>query len=165
MSNTLEGDTHVNGVLSARTFNPPNASITRDDQVATQSDPIDTGKLQHRFIKTEALTDHATDSAVVRRVVHVVKGATGSIVSFTAGVTVAATATGVCAVNLYVNGTTVLSGTIDLDSANAAFSQEAGTVTDPDLVAGDVVEIGIDSTSGANKPKGVNATVVIDEMP
>jgi hypothetical protein len=160
----IEGPLHVNGTLSASSFNPPDNTLTRDAQFAAGLN-LDADKIQHRFIKTEALTDHATDSAVVRRVVHVVKGSTGSIVSFTAGVTVVATATGVCTVNLYVNGTTVLSAVITLDSANTAFSQEAGTVTDPDLVAGDVIEIGIDSTSGANKPKGVNATVVIDEMP
>jgi hypothetical protein len=160
----LEGDVFVNGTLSAKTFNPPDNSITRDAQIAAGLN-LDASKIEHRYVKTLALTDHATDSAVVRKVVHVVQGATATINSFSAGVTVAATLTGACVVNLYVNGTTVLSATITLDSANAAFAQEAGTLSDADLVAGDVVEIAIDSTTGANKPKGVNATVVIDEMP
>jgi hypothetical protein len=160
----LEGDVYINGTLSAKNFNPPDNSITRQEQVAAGIN-LDASKVEHRYVKTEALTDHATDSAVVRRVVHVVQGATATIQSFSAGVTVAATSTGVCAVDLKVNGSSVLSATITLDSANAAFSQEAGTLADADLVAGDVVEISIDSTSGSNKPKGVNATVVIDEMP
>lgn len=161
----LEGDVHINGTLSAKTFNPPDSTITRDAQIGTTSDPIAATKMDHRHTITIPLSDHATDSAVIRKVVHVVKGATATIQSFVAGVTVAATATGECDVDLKVNGTTVLSADIKLDSGNAAFSQEAGTITDPDLVVGDVVEISIDATSGANKPKGVHATVVIDEAP
>lgn len=160
----IEGPLHVNGTLSASSFNPPDNIITRNAQIAAGVN-LDADKVEHRYTITTALTDHATDSAVVRKVVHVVKGTTASIVSFVAGVTVAATSTGECDVDLKVNGTSVLSADIKLDSGNAAFSQEAGTVTDPDLVAGDVVEISIDATAGSDKPKGVNATVVIDEMP
>lgn len=161
----IEGSLHVNGTLSAASFNPPDSTITRNAQIATTSDPIGTDKVKHRHTITLALTDHATDSAVIRKVVHIVKGATATIESFVAGVTVAATATGECDVDLKVNGTSVLSADIKLDSANAAFSDEAGTVTSPNLVAGDVVEMAIDATTGANKPKGVHATVVIDEAP
>lgn len=165
MSSRLEGDVHINGALSAKTFNPPDSTITRNAQVGTTSDPIGTTKLMHRHTLTIPLTDHVTDSVAVRKVVHVVKGATATIDSFVAGVTVAATSTGEAVIDLKVNGVSVLSATITLDVGNAAFSQEAGTVTDPDLVAGDVVEVSIESTAGANKPKGVHATVVIDEKP
>lgn len=166
MGTRVEGDVHVNGQLSAQTLALPISAISRNDQVSTTGDPIDATKLEHRHTITMPLSDHATDSAVVRKVAHVVQGATAEILSFEAGVTVAATATGVCAVDLKVNGSTVLTGTITLDSGNAAFSQESAPgFTDTTLVAGDVVEISIESTSGANKPKGVHATVVIDEKP
>lgn len=162
----IEGNLHVNGQLSAVTMPLATGAVSRNDQVATTGDPIDATKLEHRHTITVPLSDHATDSAVVRKVAHVVQGATADIVSFEAGVTVAATSTGVCAVDLKVNGSTVLTGTITLDSGNAAFSQEAAPgFTDTTLVAGDVVEISIESTSGSNKPKGVHATVVIDEKP
>lgn len=166
MSSRLEGDVYINGALSAKTFNPPDSTITRNAQIGTTSDPISVSKVQHRHIKTVWLSDHATDGAVKRVVAHVVIGATATIAAFKAGVTVAATLTGAVVVDLKVNGTSVLSSATTLDSANAAFSQEdAAGFTDTDLVAGDVVEVSINSVAGSTLPKGVHATVVIDEMP
>jgi len=161
----LEGDLFVNGALSAQTLNIPTGGISRSAQVATTGDPIEATKLQHRHSKTYPLTDHVTDAVAKRVAIHVCK-AVASIVSFQAGSTVAATSTGAAVVDLKVNGTTRLTGTITLDSGNAAFAQESAPgFTDVTLVAGDVVEVAINSVSGSPLPKGVHATVVIDEMP
>lgn len=162
----IDGNLHITGTLSAQSYNPPSGAISRNDQINTVSDPITANKLEQRHVITTYLSDHATDAAVKRVVAHIVQGASATIESFKAGVTVAATSTGEAVIDLKVNGVSVLSGTITLDSTNAAFSQESAPgFTDTDLATGDVVEVSINSVSGSALPKGVHTVLKIDEMP
>lgn len=117
-------------------------------------------KIQHQHELTFAQPNTAATAET--KVVHVVKGATGTIVAFRAGSIVAATSTGVATVNLKKNGTTVLSAVITLDNANTAYIVEEGTISVPALAAGDVltVEVAVSSTV---LPTGLFAQVVLRE--
>lgn len=119
-------------------------------------------KLQHQYQVgyAQASGTNATDEA---RVVHVSRGA-GTIVSFNAGNVVAATGDATCAVDLKVNGVSVLSAPISLDSTSAAYSLVAGTVSSAAYTADDVIEITIDGTIGTGAlAKGVFGALVVRE--
>ena len=78
----LEGDIYVNGSLVAKTFTAPTSSVSNDAIQASAG--ISASKLQHQYEPVYS-QDSTTDAVVERRVIHIVKGATGSIVSFAAG--------------------------------------------------------------------------------
>lgn len=156
----FEGDVHVAGAFSCKTFAPPAGSVT-SASIKTDAG-VESTKLQHRFQPTCAQPN--TAAADETRVAHVVYGATGSIVAFSAGSIAKAVGDATCTVDLKVNGTSVLSAPITLDNANTNRVAEAGTVTTPALVAGDVVEVVIDGTIGTGTlPTGVFACVTLTE--
>lgn len=156
----FEGDVHVAGALSCKTFSPPASSITN---TAVKADAgISATKLEHRFQLVAAQAN--TAAADETRVIHVVYGATGSIVAFKAGSIAKAVGDAITTVDLKVNGSSVLSAVITLDSANTNRVAESGTVSTPALVAGDVLEIVIDGTIGTGTlPTGVFAQVTLTE--
>lgn len=164
MANRIEDDLHVAGTISAEGMAVPANSINNAALQSGQN--FDAEKFEQQRNIAVDLSTHTADAATVRKVVHVVYGATGSLIEFAAGVTVAATSTGACTVDLLVNGASVLSSVITLDSTNAAFTGlEAGVISDTALVAGDVIEVAIASATGSTLPKGVHARVVLNELP
>lgn len=156
----LEGDLNVAGSITCRTFSPPAGSILN---AAVKADAgIEATKLQHRFQPVVAQPN--TAAADETRVAHVVYGASGAIVAFAAGSIAKAVGDATCTVDLKVNGATVLSTPITLDNANTNRLAEAGTVTTPALVAGDVLEVVIDGTIGTGTlPTGVFAQITLTE--
>ena len=162
MSTIIESDMYVNGTLTAKQFAAPTGSVNADAIVALAG--VEASKLQHQHQPVAVLTDHATDAAAGKReVLHVVRGATAQVIAFRAGCTVAATSTGTCSVDLKKNGTTMLSGTITINSGVAAFDLVTGTLSSTDLVAGDVLEAHITAASGSTLPRGIFAQAVIRE--
>jgi len=156
----IEGDVYITGSLGSKTFSPPDASITNASVKAAAG--ISATKLEHRFQRVLAQAN--TAAADETRVVHVVYGATGAIVAFSAGSIAKAVGDAITTVDLKVNGSSVLSAVITLDSANTNRVAEAGTVTTPALVAGDVLEVVIDGTIGTGTlPTGVFAQVTLTE--
>jgi hypothetical protein len=90
----------------------------------------------------------------------------GTINSVKAGSIVAATGDSTVTIDVRKNGTTVLSGTIALDSANTARVVEAGTVdgAQDDVVADDWIEVVISVSAGTGTlPTGLFVQVEIDE--
>jgi len=120
-------------------------------------------KVQHQYSPLFAQANSAAASDT-GRVLHVVKGATGTIVAFRAGSIVAAIGAATVTVDLKKNGTTVLSAVITLDSGNTAYIVEEGTISVPAVVAGDVLTLVIVATAGGGTlPTGLFAQVVIRE--
>jgi hypothetical protein len=92
-----------------------------------------------------------------------VKGATATLVAFGAGSVSVASGGGNAVIDLLKNGTTILTGTITLDSSNVAYVlEDAAGFTTTSLVAGDVLEFKLTSAT-ATKPKGVFCRLTIRE--
>lgn len=90
------------------------------------------------------------------RAIAVIRGASGTLLSFKAGSIAAAVGNATCTVDLKKNGTTVLSSVITLDNANTARVSEAGTLSVTTLAAGDLLEVVVDGTVGTGTlPTGV----------
>lgn len=159
---TIESDVYVNGSLYAKTFTMPSGVVVNDSVSATAA--IAASKLQHQHQITTPLTDHATDAAVVRKVLHRVKGATATLVEFGVGATVAAGSATTVTVDLLKNGSSILSATISLDIATSAFTLKTPSgYTSTALVAGDVLEVNVSAVTGANEPKGLFTALTIRE--
>ena len=157
----IEGDMYVAGSLTARTNTPSDLAVTNAHIAAAAA--IAATKLQHQFKKVVS-QDEDTAAADDGRVIHVVHGATGTVTAFQAGSVAAATGTDTCTVDLHKDGTTILTGVITLDNANAAYTPEAGTIDSGSVVAGDVLEVIFNATAGdGTLPTGVYASMVIVE--
>lgn len=165
----LPNDVNVLGHFSAHSMTIPANTVRGSDVSATPADAIPASKLQHSFVKTYAQESTAV-AAVERKVLHVVRGATATLRDFGVGSITVATGTGNAVFDLYrVRAgvlTTLLSGTITLDSGNAVGVLEpASGFADQALIAGDWVEFRVVSSAvgSGTKPVGVVAQVAIDE--
>lgn len=160
-SSRVEGNLHVTGTLTAEGLVPSAGSVTDNSVLAGAN--VAATKLEHQYIVTEDLCNHATAAAAVRKVIHVVRGATGSVVAFGAGSTVIAVSSGTATITLKKNGSTILSGSIVLDSSNTVNVLEAAPgFTSTALVVGDVLEAEITAVA-STEPKGVFVVLVIRE--
>jgi len=161
----VEGDVYVNGSLSSKTMTLP-ASAVGDAQVQASAG-INATKLQHQHRKGLAQASGSTATAETR-VVHVAAAA-GTLTRFEAGVVVPPSNGGgdrTVTFDLKVNGSSVLASTIVIDKTNTARQVETATVSSPDLVAGDVVEITITvGGSTGTQAQGAFAQVTVNEHP
>lgn len=162
MPSRIDGDLFVTGTMVAGSMTLPAACVT--DTAVQAGTGIDATKLQHQHQITTPLCDHATSPAAKRLVMHKVYGATGEVVAFSVGVTVAAGAATTITVDLKKNGSSILTSTITVDNTTVAFDAvDAAGFTDTALVVGDVLEAEITAVSGVNLPKGVHAVLVLRE--
>lgn len=149
---TLRGRTVITGQLTA-----PAGSI-RNAEIAAGA-AISASKLQHRHqVGTNfglAIGGSVTDR---EEVVFIARQA-GTIIAFRARLATAAT-TGTTSFDLKVNGTTRLTGTIDITDAEGTTLQ-SGTIDNGSLSPGDVVSIEMDNDSGDGE--GPFADVEIDQ--
>ena len=158
---SLPNNLHVQGVLSSKTYTPVAGSIT--DAAIVAAAGIAASKQEHRFSKGYA-QESATACADEIRVVHAVHGATGLIVAFEAGLVVPPDTTDTVAIDLLVNGASVLTAPIALTSATAARTPVVGAIATAALAVGDVVEIKFDVTVVAGTHAlGVFANVLLNE--
>lgn len=170
MSQTqLPTDLYVGGSLSCKTFAPPAGCI---GDSAVEASPgaglaIQASKLQQQYTKTYSQPG-ASNAAVERKVVHVVEGATATIQSFQVGARVAAIGAATATIDLQVNGTSILTATISLTSATAAYAlvTPAG-YTSTSLTQGNVVEVVVSAATagGGTLAQGLFAQVEIREDP
>jgi len=133
----VNNDLLVTGTVSAKALTLTNASITDANVVAAAG--VQASKLQHQFTQCYAQPG-ANNATVERKVIHVVRGATGTVLEFKVGARVAAIGAATATLDLYKNGTTMLTGTISLTSATAAYILLAGTLASSSLAVGDVLE-------------------------
>lgn len=109
---------------------------------------IEATKLQHQHQQLVAQA-HGTAATTERRVIHVVKGVSGSVVNFRAGVVVACVGAATISIRLKKNGSNIDTAATVLDNANAAFAIEAAAgFSSTTLAAGDVLEVDITATAG-----------------
>lgn len=160
----LPGDLTVNGQVSCTGFYVSAGVIT--DAMMAAGAKVATTKLRHRHQK-HYNQESATTAVSEARVIHLVKGTTGSLVDITAGNVVACIGAATITVDCLKNGSTILTGVITLSSTTTAYTvQLTGTFTSTALVAGDVLEIKIVATAGGGTiGKGPFVRLTIDEDP
>lgn len=156
---TIEGDLLVRGAVIPQSLYLPASSVTNASVLAGAG--IDASKLQHQHTRTMSQV-LGVDATTEARVIHVVYGATGTLLDFRAGAVVVAGAATTVTVDLKKNGTTVLSAVITLDNSQVAYQEVAGTITSASVAAGDVLSVHL-ILSGANEPQGVYANLVLRE--
>ncbi len=143
----FNGDWFVNGALNAQSFGPPAGCI--DDTAVEAAAGIQASKLQHQYEKVFCPLASTVTAATERRVVHVVRGTTGTIQEFRCGVVTACIGAATVTFDLKKNGTTVLTATTVLDNTNLAYTTEAAAgFTSTALVAGDVLEVTLAAAAG-----------------
>lgn len=125
--------------------------------------PLDADKLTHAHRAVYA-QGSAVSAAAATQVIYVVVGATGTIEAVKAGAVVPAVGAATATVDIKKNGTTILSAPISLSSAQTARQLVSGTISDDDVVAGDVLEIVVTATAGGGTlAQGLFAMVDIFE--
>lgn len=164
-------DVLVNGNINCTQVTANSPCIT-NAMVATPSSPgsaIDTPKQRHRTIITLPFNATSTaTAAAVQFLAHYVYGTAGTIVAFGVGSVTIAVGAAAVVCDLLKNGSTVLSATITLDSANTARVIEAAPgFTSTTLAAGDVLEPKITSAvaGGGTLPTGTFFRLIVDEDP
>lgn len=167
----INGDLVVNGKVNCTQILPSQSCVT-NSMVASPSSPanaIATSKLRHRTIITLPFNLSSTaNAAAIIIPAHVVKGTTGEIVAYGVGSVTKATNDATAVFDLLKNGSTILSGTITLDSANTNRVIEAAPgFSATTLVAGDLLEAKCTSaTAGSGAvPVGAFFCLEIDEDP
>lgn len=148
--------------LSCTQLSMSQASIT--DAMVVAAAGVQASKLQHQY--THAYSQPAANSAAVeRKVTHVVRGATATILDFKVGATTAALTGATATFDLWKNGVSVLTGTITLDQNTAAYALKAGTFASTSSVAGDVWEIVVSAVAagGGTLAKGLFAYLTLRE--
>jgi len=161
MATRLEGQTHVAGALTAESITLPAGTVTNAGVAAAAG--ISASKLEHQHQITLA-QDNGSAATAQTRVVHVVYGATGTLQSIQAGCETACIGDSTIDVDVHVNGSSVLTATIELSSSESAYELVAGTFSDDDLTADDVIEIVITVTAGTGTlGEGVFANLVLTE--
>lgn len=156
---TIDGDLRVSGTFTAGTMSVP-ASSVGDSEVEAAAN-VASSKLEHFHNINAMVFDHATD-VVTRRIGVFCANSVCTIDEVAVYVTVAAGAATTVAVDLLKNGSTILTGTMDITNALAAHTLLAGTLESATLAADDKLEISATLT-GTNEPKGLNAVLRIRE--
>lgn len=133
------------------------------DAAFNASDPLTAVKQQHQYVARQAQV-HGSAATAERRVAHVARAA-GTLVEVKLSVVVAAIGDSTVTVDVRKNGTTMLTGTVGLASANAAYSTVAGSISGSGAyVAGDVIEIVQTVSAGTGTlPQGVCTELVLRE--
>ncbi len=159
------GDLTVAGHLAANTMTIPASSI-RDANVASDAG-ISSLKLQQQYVITHA-PQKSTETAVSTRYPVFVARATGTIVLFRGACVeapVGGSTTATVVIDLFKNGTTVLSAVITINNGHADYEKVAATVASAGYVAGDVFEVDVTVTpgTGATQGKGPIAQLIVRE--
>jgi len=161
MASRIESDVHVNGHLTSKTASLPAGTIT--NAMVNGSAAIAASKLKHQYSKTYS-QEGDTASAADERNVHVVYGATGTVLAFEAGSVTLCTSDAAITVDLHKNGVSILTAAIVLDSGNTAYTPEAGTIDTAALTDGAVLSVVVTVAAGGGAlGKGVFASLVLTE--
>jgi hypothetical protein len=161
---SIPSDLHVSGRISCERLSIPAEAVDSDDFTSDTAKRLVTSKQVHQYHRT--FDQPNTTATAETRVLHVVRGSTGTLKAFVAGSIVACVGAATITVDLRKNGSTVLTAVITLDSANTAYIVEAGTFASTSLVAGDVLTVVTTATAGGGTiGAGLFAELVVDEDP
>ncbi len=167
----LEGDQYINGNLNSKTLTIPAGTILNAAIGAGAA--IATAKMLHRHAINYKQQDGAnvTDTTGEGCPVFICRTA-GALVAIEASCPDAPTGTGTVTIDLKKAedggglGATFLTAVITIDSGNADYSIEAGTLANSTLAAGDVLMIIVDETDGdTDPPQGLIVTITVDMDP
>ncbi len=165
-----EGDLYVNGHLSAKTQGYESGSIVNAD--IGPSAAIGTSKMLHRHVINYKQQDGANiaDTTGEGCPVFICRTA-GTLVAIEASCPDAPTGTGTVTIDLKKAedagglGATFLTAVITIDSGNADYSIEAGSLDNTTLTAGDVLMIIVNETDGdTDPPQGLIVTITVDML-
>lgn len=157
----LPSDLYVSGNLAAKSFTPPSSSIT--DAAIVGSAGVQASKLQHQY---EIIYNQASgvNAATETRTIHVVKGATATLLEFAAGAVTVLTGNDTCTFDCKKNGTTILSSVISLASTDTNRVIKTGTLSVTTAVAGDWFEVIVTATHNTGTlPQGIAARLTLRE--
>lgn len=171
--NRVEGNLHVAGQLSAQTFTPPSASVVNASIAAGSAGSyIDRTKVSQGFTVGGELYGPTTSVAALTKWVHIVRGATGSVVSVESAIAVVATgADRTITVDLQKSTgagafATILSATMGFTNGSSVRTPVAGTISSASLVDGDILQIVVTVAGAAgNQATGLTTVVNIQEDP
>lgn len=164
----FNNDLHVNGTLSCKAFSAPAGAIT--DAMVSAAAGIQATKLEHQFpLPYEQLPASAVVAET--RDIHIVHGATGSVVSFRAAITgtIATGADRTVNVDLQKSTgagafATILTGTILFNNGSALRTVASATISATTLVAGDILRVVVTVAGAAgNQALGLIVTATIRE--
>lgn len=160
MASKIDDDLIVTGSLRAGAIVQTANSVGNTEFKST--DPLAVDKAVHQYSRTFA-QNHGTAATAQRQVVHVAHGA-GTLLSFGGGVTVACVGDSTVTINLFKNGTTILSSTVTITSSNAANAVEEATFSATPYSAGDVFEAVVTVSAGTGTlGQGAFAKLVVAE--
>jgi hypothetical protein len=161
---TINNNLYVAGNLACQTFTPPSGCI--GDSAIAGSAGIQSTKLTAR--REIVLADpSATAGASKQQTIHVIYGATGTLVDYSAGAVVPLGSGDTYTVDLYKNGSSILTAVISLASTDGARTlKAAGGFTSTSLADGDWLEVKTTYThSSGTAPEGVTIRLTLDEAP
>jgi len=142
------------------TLEMPNNSITSD--MISTTDPIVSTKLQrriaHKYFQDGTIADDQEG-------MHIVYGSTGILVGFECCITeTAIVGDSTVNVDLWLNGSTILTGTVNFTSAHAVRTVLTATFSALPLADDDVLEVEVDATvSSGTLPVGLLCILTHDE--
>lgn len=151
----FRGDVTFTGTLTM-----PDGTVVDGDVAAAAG--IAASKLEHdhRPIYSQ---ESATTAAAETKVVHIAKG-DGTLNEFKAGCVVANIGAATVTVDLTVNGVSVLTAAIEIDSGDAAYALVEGAIDTTAIETGDVIEVAVTvAAGGGTLGKGVFAYLDLDE--
>jgi hypothetical protein len=158
----VNNDLLINGNVNCTQLTVSQASIA--DAAITASAKIQSSKLEHRFMPQYA-QESATTATSEARMVHRVRGATATILDYTAGVVVANAGGATVTFDLLKNGVSILTSVITIDNTTTAYTVKvAGGFTSTALLLNDVLEIKlVAALGGGTLAKGAFAQVNLRE--
>jgi hypothetical protein len=125
--------------------------------------PLAATNQQHQYAQRHAQA-HGTSASGERRTIHIAHGS-GNLVAVKVSQSAAAIGDSTATVTVLKNGTSVLSTVVTIDSGDAAFTVQSGTIVgNGSYAAGDVFEVSINVTAGTGTlPQGVSCEAIFRE--
>lgn len=132
------------------------------DQEFASSDPLTAAKQQHQFPQRFSQA-YGTAAVAARHVVHAARSA-GTLLEFRCGLAVANIGAATVTINLYKNGSTILSAPVVLDSSGVAYALTDGVFSSASYVANDVFEVVVTvAAGGGTLGQGLVAQLMVRE--
>lgn len=157
---TIPGDCVIGGTLYVGSF-VPSAGSVRDAGVASDA-AIAASKLIHQHMRTTSQAGSAVDET---RVLHNANGA-GTIVGVRVSCATIPVGDATTTIDVKLNGTTILTGVVTLNSSSVLYTQQSGTLATTSYTAGQVFTSVIDAIIGTGTlPTGVSVTLIVRENP
>lgn len=162
MSMKVEEDAEFRGQLRCLDLKP-NAGFLGKEHVEAGAG-LEASKLEHEHRALYAQESATTAIAGDDYVIHVVRGLTGTVKSFAAGVVVACVDGATITVDLHKNGVSILVAPIVIDNGDAAYAIVEGVIDTAAVAHDDVLEVVVTVAAGGGTiGKGVFAVLDLFE--